>query len=64
MLEDSQLLTIRHVLTIAIVLTLPGIAVAQQATYTLKPTPNAAAWGYYDAKVAPVLRVKPEVTNS
>ncbi len=29
-----------------------------QATYTLKPTPKTVAWGYYDAKTAPVLRVK------
>ena len=26
--------------------------------YTLKPTPKTVAWGYYDAKAAPVLRVK------
>src|ERR1700674_3651966 len=32
---------------------------AQQApSYTLKPTPKTVAWGYYDAKAAPVLRVK------
>jgi hypothetical protein len=31
---------------------------AQQATYSLKPTPKTVAWGYYDAKGAPVLRVK------
>jgi acetamidase/formamidase len=35
---------------------------AQQAktepTYTLKPTPKTIAYGYYDAKAAPVLRVK------
>jgi TonB family protein len=29
-----------------------------QQTYTLKPTPKTVAWGYYDAKAAPVLRVK------
>jgi hypothetical protein len=29
------------------------------ATYTLKPTPKTVAWGYYDAKAAPVLRAKP-----
>ncbi len=28
------------------------------ATYTLKATPKTVAWGYYDAKAAPVLRVK------
>ncbi len=29
-----------------------------QATYTLKPTPKTVAWGYYDAKTPPVLRIK------
>ena len=29
-----------------------------QATYTQKPTPKTVAWGYYDAKAAPVLRIK------
>lgn len=29
-----------------------------QATYTLKATPKTVAWGYYDAKAAPALRVK------
>src|SRR5437899_3385617 len=29
-----------------------------QATYSLKPTPRTVAWGYYDAKTPPVLRVK------
>jgi outer membrane biosynthesis protein TonB len=29
-----------------------------QATYTPKATPKTVAWGYYDAKAAPVLRVK------
>ncbi|MGC1485427.1 MAG: hypothetical protein WA789_16660, partial [Candidatus Acidiferrum sp.] len=29
-----------------------------QATYTLKATPKTVAWGYYDAKATPVLRVK------
>lgn len=37
-------------------------AKAQQAsattTYTLMPTPKTMVWGYYDAKAAPVLRVK------
>jgi hypothetical protein len=32
-----------------------------QATYTLKATPKTVAWGYYDAKATPVLRVKPEL---
>src|SRR3989475_8184103 len=34
------------------------LAWGQQATYTLKPTPKTVAWGYYDAKTPPVLRVK------
>src|SRR6202049_4475398 len=29
-----------------------------QAPYSLKPTPKTIAWGYYDAKTPPVLRVK------
>jgi acetamidase/formamidase len=29
-----------------------------QPAYTLKPTPKTIAWGYYDAKTPPVLRVK------
>src|SRR5882762_6311328 len=29
-----------------------------QTPYTLKPTPKTVAWGYYDAKAAPVLRIK------
>src|ERR1700747_3264298 len=32
--------------------------IAAQATHTLRPTPKTVAWGYYDAKAAPVLRVK------
>src|SRR5216683_2791000 len=31
---------------------------AAQEKYSLKPTPKTVAWGYYDAKAAPVLRVK------
>jgi acetamidase/formamidase len=29
-----------------------------QQTHVLKPTPKTVAWGHYDAKTAPVLRVK------
>src|ERR1051325_7746403 len=29
-----------------------------QATHTLKPTPKTVAWGHYDAKTPPVLRVR------
>jgi acetamidase/formamidase len=42
-------------------LTLPLLAfpvASQQATYTLKPTPKTIAYGYYDAKTLPVLRIK------
>src|SRR6266571_6637933 len=35
-----------------------GHSMCAQTTYTLKPTPKTVAWGYYDAKAAPVLRVK------
>ena len=33
-----------------------------QATYTLKATPKTVAWGYYDAKATPVLRIKSDDT--
>src|SRR5258708_11456720 len=36
----------------------PGHEVEAQTTYTLQPTPKTVAWGYYDAKAAPVLRVE------
>ena len=32
--------------------------ISAQTAQTLKPTPKTVAWGYYDAKAAPVLRVK------
>src|SRR5258708_30497422 len=32
--------------------------IAAQEKHSLKPTPKTVAWGYYDAKAAPVLRVK------
>jgi acetamidase/formamidase len=38
--------------------TLAGQQANAQATHTLKPTPKTVAWGYYDAKAAPVLHVK------
>src|SRR5215475_5177143 len=37
---------------------LPSAPLCAQMTYTLKPTPKTVAWGYYDAKAAPVLRIK------
>jgi hypothetical protein len=43
-------------------LLLPFLLHAQQTTaramYTLKATPKTVAWGYHDAKAAPVLRIK------
>jgi len=35
-----------------------GPVAAQETVTTLKPTPKTVAWGYYDAKAAPVLRAK------
>src|ERR1700739_2597655 len=46
---------------IASLLIASGSLSAQSDTathHTLKPTPKTVAWGYYDAKAAPVLRVK------
>src|SRR5215467_11100254 len=37
---------------------LPSATLYAQVAYTLKPTPKTVAWGYYDAKAAPVLRIK------
>src|SRR5437667_2803316 len=40
---------------------LPAVLAQQPSSssaYTLKATPKTVAWGYYDAKAAPVLRVK------
>src|SRR5690349_13535201 len=55
-------MTLRAILValgvLASVLSLCAQQTAAQATYTLKPTPKTVAWGYYDAKAAPVLRVK------
>src|SRR5437868_7515459 len=31
---------------------------AKPKTHPLKPTPKSVAWGYYDAKAEPVLRIK------
>jgi len=45
-------------LVIAILTSWPSLLAQAQATYTLKATPKTVAWGYYDAKAAPVLRIK------
>src|SRR6202795_1341614 len=52
---------IRRVISMSIASLICTVAAREanaQATYTLKPTPKTVAWGYYDAKAAPVLRVK------
>src|SRR5260370_34617954 len=52
----------RTILTIVGIHALACSMWAQQTNlspqFTLKPTPKTVAWGYYDAKAAPVLRVK------
>jgi acetamidase/formamidase len=51
---------IRNLILLAMAILMPSLSplARGQATYTLKPTPKTVAWGYYDAKAAPVLRVK------
>ena len=44
--------------TFAIICLISAQEANAQAKYTLKPTPKTVAWGYYDAKTPPVLRVK------
>jgi acetamidase/formamidase len=50
--------SVAQVLAVMFGVTFGTQEVRAQATYTLKPTPKTVAWGYYDAKAAPVLRVK------
>jgi acetamidase/formamidase len=58
-------MTIRAAILAACVLVLPGrSAECQQLdagarTYQLKAAPKTVAWGHYDAKTPPVLRIKP-----
>src|SRR5258708_14565021 len=54
---------IRHTISIGlgILFSVPSLSTQQMsapASYQLKPTPKTVAWGYYDAKTPPVLRVK------
>ncbi len=54
---------IRHTISIGlgILFWVPSHSTQQMsapASYQLKPTPKTAAWGYYDAKTPPVLRIK------
>jgi acetamidase/formamidase len=50
--------SIANLLAASTLLFIAAQAGAAQTTQTLKPTPKTVAWGYYDAKAAPVLRVK------
>ncbi len=43
---------------IAATATLVATTAAAQQTYTLNPTPETVAWGYYDAAARPVLTIK------
>src|SRR5215470_4634504 len=46
-------------LSVLLIFALVVVVCAQaQTTYTLKATPKTVAWGYYDAKASPVLRIK------
>jgi acetamidase/formamidase len=51
-------------LAVCLVIPFGGLLRAQQtatpagSSYELKPTPKTVAWGYYDAKTPPVLRIK------
>ena len=49
---------LRWLLVLLGFLTLPLRVPAQSQTLQLKSTPKTVAWGYYDAKTPPVLRVK------
>jgi TonB-like protein len=57
---------VKGALNTAVLLAVLGLLFTQgayaQATYQLKPTPKTVAWGYYDAKAAPVLRAKSGAT--
>ena len=48
----------RRLLLLLLAILFSSVTLRAQAAYTLKPTPKTVAWGYYDAKATPVLRVK------
>ena len=58
-------MTIRcAILAAGVLVSLSGLAECQQPdgngrTYQLEATPKTVAWGHYDAKTPPVLRIKP-----
>jgi acetamidase/formamidase len=58
-------MTIRSaILAVCVLVSLSGLAECQQPdgnarTYQLEATPKTVAWGHYDAKTPPVLRIKP-----
>src|SRR5690349_14588785 len=47
----------RVAMLVAVVLAAVSAPLHSQQTHTLEPTPKTVVWGYYDAQVAPVLRV-------
>jgi TonB-like protein len=55
MIHRSAVLSVGVLLSVFL---LPAQQIHAQAKYTLKATPKTLAWGYYEAKAAPVLRIK------
>src|SRR5437899_13084248 len=52
---------VRHCWTASLALSLgatPLVAQSRAHFHHLEPTPTTVAWGYYDAKATPVLRVQ------
>ena len=53
---------LRSIITLTLALAFPTAALAQPpekpATHTLAASPKTVAWGHYDAKTPPVLRIK------
>ena len=55
----TSLARVRLIAATLALLVIPTVPkVRAQEKLTLQPTPKTVAWGYYDAKAAPVLRVK------
>ncbi len=58
MIDNRLKMLLRIVRIVSFISIATGSRAAAQSTYTLKPTPKTVAWGYYDAKAAPVLHIK------
>jgi len=54
MVRRNVLITV----SLGVILFCGALRTNAQERVTLEPTPKTVAWGYYDAKAAPVLRVK------